>query len=91
MIVAGGSRVLLLDEPMAGVGSDDVDGLVALIRQIHKETSATILIVEHHLHVVLRLVDRLAVLHHGTLLAYDKPDSVVTNEVVQRAYIGDPL
>jgi len=91
MIVAGGSRTLLLDEPMAGVGSGDVHGLVDLIRQIHQETSATILLVEHHLHVVLGLADRVAVLHHGALLAYDKPESVIADEVVQRAYIGDPL
>lgn len=91
MAVATGARVLLLDEPMAGVNIDDIDGLIELIRDVHQETGATILFVEHHMDVVMSLSDRVAVLHHGSLLAIDEPDRVMEDETVQTAYIGETL
>ncbi len=88
--IANKVDLLLLDEPMAGVSVEDVDVLVELIRRIHR-TGVTVLMVEHHLDVVLDLSDRLAVLHHGALLAIDKPDVVIANPTVQTAYVGDAL
>src|SRR5699024_10400355 len=52
MLIASGAQTLLLDEPMAGVASGDVPGLVGNIRDLHRETSRTILIVEHHIDVL---------------------------------------
>jgi len=90
ILIAGGARVLLLDEPMAGVNSEDVAGLTALIKDLHG-AGRTVLMVEHHISVVLGLAQRVAVLHHGRLLACGTPDDVMANDTVQGAYLGDPL
>ena len=90
ILMAGGSRILLLDEPMAGVNSEDVPGLTELIGKLHNE-GRTVLMVEHHIAVVLGLAQRVAVLHHGQLLACDVPEKVMKDETVQGAYLGEPL
>lgn len=82
-------RVVLLDEPLAGVATADVSGLTAVIRRLHREFGCTVLMVEHHIDVVLGLVDTVAVMHHGELLAWGTPDAVVADPEVQRAYLGD--
>jgi len=91
LLIAGRPRVVLLDEPMAGVATNDVPGLVELIGRLHRQQGCTVLMVEHHLDVLLGLVDRVAVLHHGRLLACDRPDAVMADATVQRAYLGEPL
>ena len=73
MVLAGDARVILLDEPMAGVSMENVPELVELIRSVHAE-GKTVLMVEHHMEVVTGLAQRIAVLHHGALLAVDTPD-----------------
>jgi branched-chain amino acid transport system ATP-binding protein len=90
ILMAGDAQVLLLDEPMAGVNSEDVPGLVQLIAGLHS-AGRTVLMVEHHMPVVLGLAQRVAVLHHGQLLACGDPDAVMANQTVQDAYLGDPL
>jgi len=90
MLLAMDPRVILLDEPMAGIGSGDVPGLMDVIRSLH-HGGRTVLMVEHHMEVVLGLVDRVAVMHHGELLACDTPDAVMSNPTVQSAYLGDPV
>lgn len=87
MLLAGEPRVMLLDEPMAGVGSADVPGLVELIRTVHR-SGRTILMVEHHMDVLLGLVDRVAVMQHGQLLAIGTPAEVMADPQVQSAYLG---
>jgi branched-chain amino acid transport system ATP-binding protein len=91
MLLAADPRVILLDEPMAGVGSGDVPALVDLIRRVHRESGRTVLMVEHHMDVVLGLVDRVAVMHHGSLLAIDTPEAVMADPVVQSAYLGEAV
>ena len=91
MLLAGDPRVILLDEPMAGVSVEDVDGLVALIGAVHRDERKTVLMVEHRMEVVVGLAERIAVMHHGSLLAFDVPDAVMANETVQMAYLGEPL
>lgn len=91
MVLAADPEVILLDEPMAGVGSGDVPGLVDLIRRVHRDQGRTVLMVEHHMDVVLGLVDRVAVMHHGSLLACDTPEAVMADPVVQSAYLGEPV
>ena len=91
MVLAGDPKVILLDEPMAGVSSEDVDGLVELIRSVHREERKTVLMVEHRMEVVVGLAERIAVMHHGALLAFDLPEAVMSNETVQTAYLGEPL
>ena len=90
MVLAGESRVIMLDEPMAGVAMEDVDELVELIRSVHAE-GKTVLMVEHHMEVVTGLADRIGVMHHGALLACDTPQAVMANRTVQEAYLGEPL
>ena len=91
MVLAGEPKVILLDEPMAGVSAEDVDGLTSLIASVHSDEGKTVLLVEHRMEVVIGLAERIAVLHHGRLLAVDEPQAVMENETVQAAYIGEPL
>ncbi len=91
MLLAGEPRVILLDEPMAGVSAEDVPGLVEVIRSVQQEEGRTVLMVEHHIEVVTGLAERIAVMHHGRLLAVDTTDAVMRNEAVQAAYLGEPL
>ena len=91
MLLVGKPDVILLDEPMAGVSVEDVDDLVELIRSVHKEEGKTVLMVEHRMEVVIGLAERIAVMHHGALLAFDEPEKVMANETVQTAYLGEPL
>lgn len=89
MLLAADPQLILLDEPMAGVASGDVPGLVELIRGLHRVSGRSILMVEHHIDVVLGLVDNVAVMHHGKLLAHDTPEKVMADPAVQGAYLGD--
>ena len=91
MLLAGRPRVLLLDEPMAGVSMEDVPELVELIRSVHADEGKTILMVEHHMEVVTGLAERIAVMHHGRLLAVDTPEAIMGNETVRQAYLGEEL
>ncbi|HET8617036.1 MAG TPA: ABC transporter ATP-binding protein [Actinomycetales bacterium] len=88
VLLAMESSVVLLDEPMAGVATGDVAGLVEVIRSINR-TGRTVLMVEHHMDVVLGLADRVAVMHHGELLTCDTPEKVMADETVQSAYLGE--
>jgi len=91
MVLAGDPRVILLDEPMAGVSHEDVEGLVELIHSVHRDEGKTVLLVEHRMEVVVELAERIAVMHHGSLLALGTPDVVMRDETVQTAYLGEPL
>jgi branched-chain amino acid transport system ATP-binding protein len=62
-----------------------------VISAVHREEGKTVLMVEHHMEVVTGLAERIAVMHHGALLAFDTPEAVMRNETVQRAYVGEPL
>jgi branched-chain amino acid transport system ATP-binding protein len=91
ILLCGDPAVVLLDEPTAGIAVEDVPEMMALIRRIHREQNKTVLMVEHRMDLVMGLADRMAVMHHGALLAIDTPDRIVANETVQSAYLGDPL
>jgi branched-chain amino acid transport system ATP-binding protein len=91
MLLAADKAVLMLDEPMAGLSAEHVPQLVELIRSIHREEKKTVLMVEHHIDVVTGLAERIAVMHHGALLACDTPAAVMANETVQSAYLGEAL
>jgi branched-chain amino acid transport system ATP-binding protein len=91
LLASGAERLLLLDEPMAGVASGDVPELVDVIRTLHRTEGRTVLMVEHHMEVLLGLADRVAVMHHGALLAIDTPARIMADARVQEAYVGDAL
>ncbi|GIE32412.1 ABC transporter ATP-binding protein [Actinoplanes italicus] len=91
LLLAGEPRVLLLDEPMAGVSAEEVPALVSVIRGLTAAGGRSVLMVEHHMDVVLDVADRVAVLHHGALLACDTPGAVMADAFVQEAYLGEQL
>lgn len=91
ILLCGEPRVVLLDEPTAGMAVEDVPEMMALIRRIHRDEKRTVLMVEHRMDLIAGLADRMAVMHHGALLAIDEPDAIMANETVQSAYLGDPL
>jgi branched-chain amino acid transport system ATP-binding protein len=91
ILLCGDPAVVLLDEPTAGIAVEDVPEMMALIRRIHRDQNKTVLMVEHRMDLVMGLADRMAVMHHGALLAVDTPDRIIANETVQSAYLGDPL
>jgi branched-chain amino acid transport system ATP-binding protein len=72
------------------MGADDLEPVIDLIGAIHAR-GTTIVMVEHRMDLVLGLADRIAVMHHGALLACDEPAAVMSNETVQSAYLGEPL
>lgn len=84
-------KVLLLDEPTAGMSFDQIPIILALIEAIAAERDKTILLVEHRMDVVERLADRIIVLQDGRLIADGPPAQVVASPLVQQAYLGtDP-
>jgi branched-chain amino acid transport system ATP-binding protein len=91
LLLAMRPKVLLLDEPMAGVSAEDVPVLVDLVRGLTREHGHSVLMVEHHMEVVLGLADRVAVMHHGAVLVCDTPKAVMANRTVQEAYLGESL
>ena len=90
MALASDPAALLLDEPMAGVSAEDVEGLTEIIGGV-RDSGVAVVMVEHHMHVVLGLADSVAVLHHGQLLAAGTPTEVTSDERVQEAYLGEAL
>ena len=82
-------RVLLLDEPAAGMNTGEKGGLSAFIRTIRSQFDLTVVLIEHHVPLVMGLCDRVAVLNFGQLIALDTPAAVQRNPAVIEAYLGD--
>jgi branched-chain amino acid transport system permease protein len=85
--LAGRPRLLLLDETLAGLGREECDELLAVLRKL-RTAGMTIVIIEHTMHAMLRLADRFLVLDHGAVLAEGPPRTVVENPAVIEAYLG---
>lgn len=81
-------RVLMFDEPTAGMSVDDVPVILDLIQRLKDRGDRTILLVEHKLDVIRSLADRIIVLHNGQLVADGTPAEVMASAVVQEAYLG---
>jgi branched-chain amino acid transport system ATP-binding protein len=88
MALALKPRVLLLDEPTAGMGEQETYQVAGLIRRLHKNSNYTIVLIEHDMRVVFNLADRITVLTEGTLLADGTPQEIAANPAVQAAYLG---
>jgi branched-chain amino acid transport system ATP-binding protein len=80
--------VFMFDEPTAGMSADEAPVILDLIRQLKRDKSKTILLVEHKMDVVRELADRIIVLHNGQLVADGEPSTVIALPVVQEAYLG---
>lgn len=87
--LAGSPRVLLVDEPMAGLGPDEVVQRIDLIAAIVRQRGLAMVLVEHVLSAVSRLADQVVVLDHGRTIAAGTPSEVFADEQVRRAYLGD--
>jgi branched-chain amino acid transport system permease protein len=85
--LAGQPRILLLDETLAGLGAAESADVVAVLRTLAAD-GITIVIIEHTMHAMVKLVDRFVVLDHGTVLAEDLPEAVTRNAAVIEAYLG---
>ena len=81
-------RLLMLDEPTAGMGDQETYDITRLIRRLHKDEQLTIVLIEHDMRVVFHLADRITVLDQGTFLAEGTPQEIATNDAVQTAYLG---
>jgi branched-chain amino acid transport system ATP-binding protein len=89
LTIAGGARVILLDEPTAGMSKSETRRFVELIREVTQ--GKTLLTVEHDMGVVFGLADKIAVLVYGEVIAFDTPQAVRANARVQEAYLGSVL
>jgi branched-chain amino acid transport system ATP-binding protein len=87
MALATKPRMLLLDEPMAGMGPDESARLVKLLRELKNEY--TILLIEHDMEAVFALADRISVLVYGRVIATGKPEDIRVNPEVRKAYLGE--
>ncbi len=81
-------KILLLDEPAAGMNTSEKQGLSVFIRQISTQFELTVILIEHHVPLVMGLCDRIAVLNFGKLIALGNPYEVKTDPVVVEAYLG---
>jgi branched-chain amino acid transport system ATP-binding protein len=88
MALALKPRLLLLDEPTAGMGDQETYDITQLIMKLHREQKLTIVLIEHDMRVVFHLADRIMVLDQGGFLADGTPQDIAANEAVQAAYLG---
>ena len=89
MALALKPRLLLLDEPTAGMGDQETYQITSLIRRLHRGDRHTIVLIEHDMRVVFHLADRITVLDQGRLLAEGTPQEIADNDAVQAAYLGN--
>ena len=82
-------RLVLLDEPMAGMGPEESQRMIALVERIREHVS--VLLVEHDMDAVFRLADRISVLVNGRVIASGEPQAIKADEDVKRAYLGDEV
>ena len=87
MALATNPRMLLLDEPMAGMGVEESGRMVALLRELKQQL--TILLIEHDMDAVFALADRISVLVYGRIIASGEPAAIRANADVRRAYLGE--
>ncbi|GAA4343423.1 ABC transporter ATP-binding protein [Variovorax defluvii] len=87
MCLATKPRVLLLDEPLAGMGAEETERMLALLSNL--KTTHAILLVEHDMDAVFRIADRITVMVNGTVIASGDPGSIRTNPEVRTAYLGE--
>lgn len=81
-------KLLLLDEPTAGMNPQETDDLTRLMRQVRDELGVTVLLIEHDMKVVMGISEYITVLDHGAKIAEGSPEAIRTNEEVIEAYLG---
>jgi len=86
MCLATAPQVLLLDEPLAGMGAEETERMLALLVDLRQDHA--ILLVEHDMDAVFRIADRITVMVDGSVIASDTPQAIRANPEVQAAYLG---
>ena len=81
-------RLLMLDEPTAGMGDQETYDIARLVRRLHRQQGLTIMLIEHDMRLVFNLADRIMVLAEGRVLAEGAPQDIADSEAVQAAYLG---
>lgn len=89
VVLATRPRLVLLDEPTAGMTPDETHRVTTLIKSLAQSGDYTFLVTEHDMRVVFDLADRILVMHHGAMLALGSPQQVKADPEVRRAYLGD--
>jgi branched-chain amino acid transport system ATP-binding protein len=89
MILAQDPKVLLLDEPTAGMSIEEVPAILDILTAIKKEGNRTVVLVEHKMDFLLSVVDEVAVILNGKMIAFDKPDVIMADKQVRLAYLGE--
>jgi len=86
-------KLLLLDEPTSGVAIEEVPDIINLIKKLkeRRRKEITIVLIEHKLDVVMNVADSIMVMFEGRVIADDKPNRIVKNELVQQAYLGEKV
>lgn len=82
-------KLLLLDEPTAGMARADTNNTIELLKQISADTGITMVIIEHDMHVVFSLAEKISVLAQGAIIAEDTPDNIKGHPKVREAYLGE--
>ncbi len=88
MCLSQDPKLLLLDEPTAGMARADTNNTIELLADIHEKTKITKVVIEHDMHVVFSLAQKISVLAQGTVIAEDLPENIKGNAKVQEAYLG---
>jgi branched-chain amino acid transport system ATP-binding protein len=88
MCLAQEPKLLLLDEPTAGMSRADTNNTIDLLAEIEAKRGITMVVIEHDMHVVFSLAQRISVLAQGTVIAEDVPENIKGNPKVQEAYLG---
>ncbi|MCZ7569289.1 MAG: ABC transporter ATP-binding protein [Ardenticatenaceae bacterium] len=88
ILLAPDPELLLLDEPTAGMASEQVSELLAIIQGVRRDAGKTIMLVEHNMNVVMNVSDRITVMHQGQVIAEGTAAEIAANETVQVAYLG---
>jgi branched-chain amino acid transport system ATP-binding protein len=88
ILLATNPKLLLLDEPTAGMSRDEVPGIIEVVQRIKQSEGCTVMLVEHKMDMVMSVSDSVMVMHYGELIADASPQEIAQNELVQSAYLG---
>jgi branched-chain amino acid transport system ATP-binding protein len=88
-VIATGSKLVLMDEPLAGLNAEETDRYVDLVLRLQTETGVTFAMVEHKIRTLTRVCDRIMIMNFGRVLCLDTPQAVVRDQRVIDAYLGE--